>query len=37
MILRQMHYWLQYTSITWKGMELNVVDTPGHADFGGEV
>ncbi|CAK9867982.1 unnamed protein product [Sphagnum jensenii] len=37
MILRQMHYWLQYTSITWKGMELNVVDTPGHANFGGEV
>ncbi|CAM6075022.1 unnamed protein product, partial [Sphagnum tenellum] len=27
----------KYTSITWKGMELNVVDTPGHADFGGEV
>ena len=25
------------TSIEWRGMRLNVVDTPGHADFGGEV
>eukprot|EP01018_Ginkgo_biloba_P000080 Gb_16921 [translate_table: standard] len=25
------------TSIPWKGFELNMVDTPGHADFGGEV
>lgn len=25
------------TSIPWKGNELNMVDTPGHADFGGEV
>ncbi|KAK6142634.1 hypothetical protein DH2020_022982 [Rehmannia glutinosa] len=25
------------TSISWKGNELNMVDTPGHADFGGEV
>ncbi|KAK1269461.1 hypothetical protein QJS04_geneDACA008247 [Acorus gramineus] len=25
------------TSITWKDSELNMVDTPGHADFGGEV
>ncbi|OVA14476.1 Translation elongation factor EFG [Macleaya cordata] len=25
------------TSIPWKGHELNMVDTPGHADFGGEV
>ncbi|KAK4420910.1 50S ribosomal subunit assembly factor BipA [Sesamum alatum] len=25
------------TSISWKGHELNMVDTPGHADFGGEV
>jgi len=31
--------WLvfQVTSITWKENELNMVDTPGHADFGGEV
>ncbi|KAL3754683.1 hypothetical protein ACJRO7_001872 [Eucalyptus globulus] len=25
------------TSIIWKDNELNMVDTPGHADFGGEV
>ncbi|KAK2973262.1 hypothetical protein RJ640_001918 [Escallonia rubra] len=25
------------TSITWKENELNMVDTPGHADFGGEL
>ncbi|XP_062105902.1 uncharacterized protein LOC133817407 [Humulus lupulus] len=25
------------TSIPWKEHELNMVDTPGHADFGGEV
>jgi GTP-binding protein len=25
------------TSITWNGIKLNIVDTPGHADFGGEV
>ena len=25
------------TAITWKGVRINIVDTPGHADFGGEV
>ena len=25
------------TSVEWEGMRLNIVDTPGHADFGGEV
>jgi hypothetical protein len=28
---------VQVTSISWKENELNMVDTPGHADFGGEV
>jgi len=25
------------TSVKWKDVKINIVDTPGHADFGGEV
>src|SRR5215470_5087589 len=25
------------TSLRWRGVKINIVDTPGHSDFGGEV
>jgi GTP-binding protein len=27
----------KHTAVTYRGVKINIVDTPGHADFGGEV
>lgn len=30
-------FWQKNTAIKWNDYRINIVDTPGHADFGGEV
>ena len=30
-------YWLKNTAINYKDYRINIMGTPGHADFGGEV
>ena len=30
-------FWPKTPSVYYKGVKINIVDTPGHADFGGEV
>ena len=30
-------FWPSAASVQWKDTRINIVDTPGHADFGGEV
>jgi len=40
MILRRsvaLPFWQKNTAVTYEGYHINIVDTPGHADFGGEV
>src|ERR1700680_1444772 len=34
---RGIHILATGTAILWQGTRVNIVDTPGHADFGGEV
>jgi len=35
--LKNTPYLSKNTSILYNGIKINIVDTPGHADFGGEV
>src|SRR5919197_4507873 len=37
MTLRNVAILAKVTSIQWRDTRINIVDTPGHADFGGEV
>jgi len=30
-------FWQKNTSVRWNDYQINILDTPGHADFGGEV
>ena len=36
-IIREKSFRKKVSAINWKDYKINIVDTPGHADFGGEV
>ncbi len=33
----ELPFFLKNTSVMYNNIKINIVDTPGHADFGGEV
>ena len=33
----ELQFLLKHTAINYKDYRINIMDTPGHADFGGEV
>ena len=33
----ELQYFQKIHAVIHKGIKINIVDTPGHADFGGEV